>query len=251
MTATPFSLDNKTILITGASSGIGKQVAIACSKMGAKVVITGRNAERLNETFTLLNGEGHTQFACDLMDEEKRDAFIDSCSSIDGFVHSAGIVVPVPVKFIAEKHVRQSLGINFESAMFIVARLLKNKKLNTGASLIFFSSISVTLPYPGGSLYSASKAAIEAYSKNLALEVSMRKMRSNCIKPAMVSTPLYEETKAQVMYRDAADYEKKYPLGIGTSDDIANATIYLLSDASRWVTGTDLIIDGGFSIGTK
>ncbi len=248
---TPFQLQNKTILITGASSGIGEQVAISCSKMGAKVIITGRSTERLSKTFSLLQGSGHSQFACDLMDEEKRNEFIDSCNALDGLVHSAGIVVPVPVKFIAEKHIRQALGINFESAMLIVTRLLKNKKLNANASLIFFSSVSVNYPYSGGSLYSASKAAIEAYSKNLALEISPKKMRSNCIKPAMVSTPLYEETKNQVMYQDTATYEKKYPLGIGTPEDIANAAIYLLSDASRWVTGTDLIIDGGFSIGSK
>ncbi|HXP48653.1 MAG TPA: SDR family oxidoreductase [Bacteroidia bacterium] len=248
---TPFQLNNKTILITGASSGLGKQIAISCSKMGAKVVITGRNTERLNETFSLLQGEGHLQFVCDLMDEAKRNEFIDLCSTLDGFVHSAGIVVPVPVKFIAEKHIRQAFGINFESALLMVTQLLKNKKLNNGASLIFFSSVSVNHPYSGGSLYSASKAAIEAYSKNLALEVSSRKIRSNCIKPAMVSTPLYEETKSQVMYQDTAEYEKKYPLGIGTPDDIANAAIYLLSDASRWVTGTDLLIDGGFTIGSK
>src|SRR5579863_6766608 len=177
--STPFHLDNKTILVTGASSGIGKQVAVSCSAMGAKVVITGRDEKRLAETYSLLKGSGHSQFACDLMDEKQREQLLDTVPDLDGFVHSAGVVAPVPVKFIAEKHIRQVMGVNFESAVLSVARLLKNKKLNDNASLVFFSSISVNYPYAGGALYTASKGAIEAYSKNLAIEILPKKMRSN------------------------------------------------------------------------
>ena len=246
--STPFHLNNKTILVTGASSGIGRQVAISCSAMGAKVIITGRDKKRLAETYSLLQGEGHSQFTCDLMDENQRSQMLDRIPSVDGFVHSAGVVLPVPVKFIAEKHLREVMGINFESAVLSVARLLKNKKLNDKASLVFFSSISVSYPYAGGSLYSASKGAIEAYSKNLAIEILPKKMRSNVIVPAMVKTPLYEETKNQSMYRNPEEYECKYPLGIGEPEDVANAAVYLLSDASKWVTGINLTLDGGFSI---
>jgi NAD(P)-dependent dehydrogenase (short-subunit alcohol dehydrogenase family) len=246
--STPFHLNNKTILVTGASSGIGRQVAISCSAMGAKVIITGRDKKRLAETYSLLQGEGHSQFTCDLMDENQRSQMLDRIPSVDGFVHSAGVVLPVPVKFIAEKHLREVMGINFESAVLSVARLLKNKKLNDKASLVFFSSISVSYPYAGGSLYSASKGAIEAYSKNLAIEILPKKMRSNVIVPAMVKTPLYEETKNQSMYRNPEEYESKYPLGIGEPEDVANAAVYLLSDASKWVTGINLTLDGGFSI---
>lgn len=246
--STPFHLHNKTVLVTGASSGIGKQVAISCSAMGAKVVITGRDKKRLAETFSLLQGEGHSQFSCDLTDENQRNQFLDQVPALDGFVHSAGIVLPVPVKFIAEKHIKQVMGVNFESAVLSVARLLKNKKLNDKASLVFFSSISVNYPYAGGALYTASKGAIEAYSKNLAIEIIPKKMRSNVIVPAMVKTPLYEETKNQSMYRSPEEYESKYPLGLGLPEDVANAAIYLLSDASRWVTGINLTLDGGFSI---
>lgn len=246
--STPFHLHNKTILVTGASSGIGKQVAISSSAMGAKVIVTGRDEKRLTETYLLLQGEGHLQFSCDLMDENQRNLFLDQVPALDGFVHSAGVVLPVPVKFIAEKHIRQVMGINFESAALSVARLLKNKKLNDNASLVFFSSISVSYPYAGGALYTASKGAIEAYSKNLAIEILPKKMRSNVIVPAMVKTPLYEETKNQSMYRSPEEYESKYPLGLGTPEDVANAAIYLLSDASKWVTGINLTLDGGFSI---
>lgn len=245
---TPFHLNNKTILVTGASSGIGRQVAISCSMMGAKIVITGRDEKRLSETFSLLQGDGHLQFTCDLLDDGQRNEMLDKVPALDGFVHSAGVVMPVPVKFIAEKHIRQVMGVNFESAALTLARLLKNKKLNDKASLVFFSSISVNYPYAGGALYTASKGAIEAYSKNLAIEILPKKMRSNVIVPAMVRTPLYEETKNQSMYRSPEEYESKYPLGLGTTEDVANAAIYLLSDASKWVTGINLTLDGGFSI---
>lgn len=246
--STPFHLTNKTILVTGASSGIGKQVAISCSEMGAKIVVTGRDEKRLNETFASLKGSGHSKFLCDLTDEKQRNEFTGSISSVDGLVHSAGTVMPVPVKFIAEKHIQQVMSVNFNSAVLLVAGLLKNKKLNDAASLIFFSSISADYPYAGGATYSASKGAIEAYSKNLALEILPKKMRSNVIVPAMVKTPMYEETKNQSMYRSPEEYESKYPLGLGSPEDVANAAIYLLSDASRWVTGINLILDGGFSI---
>lgn len=246
--STPFHLHNKTIFVTGASSGIGRQVAISCSEMGAKVVISGRDEKRLGETFSKLKGEGHSKLACDLLDEKQRNELVGTLPNIDGMVHSAGVVMPVPVKFIAEKHLRYVMGVNFEAAVLLVAGLLKNKKLNDAASLVFFSSISVNYPYAGGATYSASKGAIEAYSKNLAIEIIQKKMRSNVIVPAMVKTPLYEETKEQSMYRSPEEYESKYPLGLGMPEDVANAAIYLLSDASRWVTGINLILDGGFSI---
>jgi NAD(P)-dependent dehydrogenase (short-subunit alcohol dehydrogenase family) len=246
---TSFHLTNKTIFVTGASSGIGRQVAVSCSAMGAKVIITGRDEKRLNETFSLLAGEGHSQLTSDLVDETRRNELIDKLPGVDGVVHSAGIVAPVPIKFIAEKHVRNAMGINFESAVLLTARMLKNKKLNDKASLVFFSSVSVNHPYSGGSLYSASKGAIEAYSKTLALEIYPKKMRSNVIIPAMVRTPLYEETINQGMYRSVEEYESKYPLGIGRPEDVANAAIFFLSDASCWITGTSLLLDGGFTIG--
>jgi NAD(P)-dependent dehydrogenase (short-subunit alcohol dehydrogenase family) len=248
MMSTPFHLTNKTILITGASSGIGRQVAISCSSMGAKVIITGRDEKRLTETFSSLQGEGHMQVTCDLLNETSRNEMLDKIPAVDGFVHSAGIVLPVPVKFIVEKHLRNVMGVNFESAAYTVARLLKNKKLADGSSLVFFSSISVNYPYAGGALYTASKGAIEAYSKNLAIEILPKRMRCNVVVPAMVRTPLYEETKTQSMYRSADEYESKYPLGLGMPEDVANACIYLLSDAARWVTGINLVLDGGFSI---
>jgi NAD(P)-dependent dehydrogenase (short-subunit alcohol dehydrogenase family) len=245
--STPFHLSNKTILVTGASSGIGRQVAISCSNMGAKVCITGRDKERLNDTYKLLQGGGHQQAICDLINEQERNAFIQSLPALDGLVHCAGIIMPIPVKFIEAKHIKQLMEVNFESAVLIVSRLLKDKKLNKNSSFVFMSSTSSHFPYIGGSLYSASKAAIEAYSKTIAREMAGMGLRSNCILPAMIDTPMYEET-VKNMNLTEEQYSGKYPLGIGKPDDVANAAIFLLSQASRWITGTNLHLDGGYTL---
>ena len=245
--STPFHLTNKTILVTGASSGIGKQVAISCSTMGAKVCITGRDKGRLNDTFNLLQGNGHWQGTCNLASEEERNTFIESLPAIDGLVHCAGIAMPAPVKFIEPKHLAQVMNINFESVVLMVSRLLKTKKLNKDSSLVFLSSIGAQFPYIGGTLYNASKAAIEAYSRNIALEMYRSGIRSNCIVPAMIDTPMYEETiKSMNLTKEA--YEARYPFGIGKPEDVANAAIFLLSPASRWITGTNLSLDGGYTL---
>jgi len=243
----PFTLNAKTILVTGASSGIGKQVAISCSEMGAKVCITGRDKKRLDETFQLLKGTGHLQTICDLVNDDERSALIESLPALDGLVHCAGIIMPMPVKFIEDKHIQNVMGTNFNSAILLVSKLLKTKKLNKNSSLVFISSIAAHFPYIGGALYNSSKAAIEAYSRNIAQEMSGMGLRSNCIVPAMVDTPMYEETLKGIKLTHE-EYSAKYPLGIGKPEDIANAAIFLLSEASRWITGTNLSIDGGYAL---
>ena len=246
--STPFHLNNKTILVTGASSGIGRQIAISCSNMGAKVVITGRDKKRLNETFGQLKEEGHFQMVCDLLVEDERIKFCEAIPALDGVVHCAGIVSPVPTKYIEEKHIKQVMGSNFEISVLLTGRLMRSKKINQNASFVFMSSISSHYPYNGGALYTASKAAIEAYSKNLAFENYTRGIRSNCLAPAMVDTPIYEKTKEGMYGVNPEKYPSLYPLGIGKPEDVANAAIFLLSDASRWITGTNLLLDGGYSL---
>ncbi len=247
--ATPFHLNHKTVLVTGASSGIGKQVAIECSKMGARVVITGRNTERLHDTFKKMEGEGHSQISCDLTDNGDLNKFTEKLPLLDGIVHSAGMVLPVPAKFTEEKHIAQLLGLNFNIPALLTGKLLKNKKLNDNSSIVFLSSVAVNYPYTGSAIYSASKGAIEAYSKNLALELHTRKIRSNCLVLSMVNTPIFQETIKQGMHGSNVDeYASKYLLGIGEPQDVAYAVVYLLSEASRWVTGTNMVVDGGYSI---
>ena len=243
----PFQLNNKTVLVTGASSGIGRQVAISCSGMGAKVVITGRDKERLNDTFKQLHGEGHTQLTADLLNEEERTKFANAVPELDGVVHCAGIVSPVLAKYLEEKHFRHIMGSNFEIPVLLTGKLMRGKKINKGASFVFMSSVASKFPYNGGTLYSAAKAALEAYSRNLAFENYNRGVRSNCIVCAMIDTPMYEETIKGMQYTPE-QYASRYPLGIGKTEDVANAVIYLLSEASRWVTGTELKLDGGYTL---
>jgi len=247
--STPFHLTNKTILVTGASSGIGKQVAISCSNMGAKVHITGRDKNRLNDTFKLLSGSGHQQAICDMVNESERTAYIESLPALDGIVHCAGIITPFPVKFIEAKQIKALMEVNFESTVLLVSRLLKVKKMNKNSSIVFISSVSANSPYIGGAMYSASKAAVEAYSRNVAREMSGSGIRSNCIAPAMIDTPIYEDT-IRGMNQTAEEYSSKYPLGIGKPEDVANAALFLLSDASRWITGTNMLLDGGYTLTT-
>ena len=243
-----FSLKNKNILVTGASSGIGKQAAINVSKMGANVIITGRNKERLADTLAEMQGN-HKMFCIDLTKEEEMFDLVENVVNLDGFVHCAGISKPLPIKFIKQSYLNDIQTINYEVAVLLSSLLLKKKKINKAASLVFISSIAAQHPYKGGAVYAASKAALEAFARTLALELAHRKIRVKCLAPAMVQTKMYETTKAAV---SAAAMEKdamRYPLGIGQSDDVANASIFLLSAAARWITGQTIRLDGGLMLG--
>ena len=243
---TPFHLTNKTILVTGASSGIGKQVAIDCAAMGAHVIITARNEQRLNETYQLLTGTGHQLVICDLLNEDAIIAMSRSCPHFDGVVHCAGMVKPFPVQFLNSRKVDETLHTNFYTAVCLTSALFKAKKINEGASLVFLSSLSGQFPGKGNALYAASKAALEAFAKTVAAEYSHKKIRANCLSPAMVKTALYDYT-SEGEFRSVMDkHVSQYPLGVGYPQDVANAAVFLLSPASRWITGINIIMDGGF-----
>jgi NAD(P)-dependent dehydrogenase (short-subunit alcohol dehydrogenase family) len=246
----PFSLAGKKILVTGASSGIGQQTAISISKIGGTLFITGRNEKKLTDTFSKLEGEGHEMFAADLLDNIQFSNFINAVPKIDGIVHCAGILQPYPVKFILQKQIDEMFSINFNAPVLLTSKLLKQKKILDKASIVFISSISSNLrPYYGGALYAASKAALEAFSKVVAIEHSPQGIRSNCISPAIIKTPIFDEYVGGVATQENVDkYEKQYPLGFGEPVDVANAAVYLLSDAAKWVTGTTMILDGGLMV---
>lgn len=245
----PFQLNNKTILITGASSGIGQQVAISSSQMGAQVFITGRNTEKLKTTFGRLEGEGHQMILADLTIEEEINSLVTALPTLNGVVHSAGILQPVPAKFIKSKHVDDMFNINYTAPVLLTSKLLKEKKLQKNASLVFLSSVSSRFAHIGGSLYCGTKAGIDMFSKVLALECAVQKIRANTINAAMVKTQLFDNAE-QMVSKEAMDiHEKKYPLGFGEPVDIANTIIFLLSDASKWITGTNVVVDGGLTAG--
>lgn len=246
-----FLLNNKTILITGASSGIGKATAILSSQMGANVVIHGRDIERLNQTYSQLNTSGkHQIIQADLSHTNELMDFVKQCPSLDGIVHCAGIVKPVPVKFIQPKHIEEMFSINYNSVVLINSYLLQQKKMNNGASIVLISTISIQHSYFGGALYISSKGALEAYARSLALEVVSKKIRVNTLSPAMVHTEIYENTLKSTLNEDhAKKYASTYPLGIGEPIDVANSIVFLLSSASKWITGTVIKMDGGLTLG--
>ena len=238
-----FSLSGKTILVTGASSGIGHAIAIACAEAGAFVVLNGRNVARLNETLSQLSGEGHIVLPADLTNAEERQSLVERVPELDGLVHCAGIGSRVLCKMLEEMDVAKVMQANFEAPVLLQAELLREKKIAKEASIVFIASAAATMPSIGNAIYSASKAAIIAYAKCLAQELANRKIRVNCISPAMVWTDLALVGATEEQLHEA---EQNYPLKrYAQPEDITGAAIYLLSDASSWVTGSNIELTGG------
>jgi NAD(P)-dependent dehydrogenase (short-subunit alcohol dehydrogenase family) len=240
------SLTGKKVLVTGASSGIGAQVAIDCSAQGAELIIVGRNAERLNDTFKKLTGKGHLQYIADLTDEKALAAFVKSLPKLNGLVHCAGVLHPFPIKFLTGEKIRETFSANFDMAVLLVAQLAKQSKIEKHASFVFISSISGQFPHKGNSVYCASKAALEAFNKTIPLEFAHLFLRSNCICPAMVKTPMYDSAEEGMSKEVMDEHIAGYPLGVGYPSDVADMAIFLLSEKSRWVTGTNITLDGGY-----
>ena len=249
-TFNPFSLAGKTVLVTGASSGIGRQTAISCSRMGARVVVTARNQERLSETFDQLNpvAEDHLQLIADLTKDEDVKQLVSTLPTLDGVVLCAGNSTTLPLQFGTREKFDDMFDVNFFAPVELLRVLYKKKQLQKGASVVLIASIGGTHSFmPGNGVYGASKAALNSFMKYAAREYASRKVRVNSICPGMVDTPLIH--RGTITEEQLAEDATKYPLGrYGHPDDIANGAIYLLSDASSWLTGHDLVIDGGFSI---
>ena len=240
----PFSLENKIILVTGASSGIGRGIAVACSKMGARVIVSGRNEKRLNETLELMETGSHSKMVCDLTSLNDIQSNVSILPQLDGIVHCAGIGQRILCKHLSEEEINRVMNTNFVAPVMLQTELLKQRKINKKASIVFIASIASWSPSIGNSIYSASKGAIVSYANCLALELAPRMNRVNCISPAMVWTDLVlaDGIDAEQLKED----ESKYPLKrYGTPEDIANLAIYMLSDASSWMTGSNVIISGG------
>lgn len=244
MSYNPFSLEGKIVLITGASSGIGRGIAIACSKMGATIILNGRNRLKLEKTLSLLEVGEHRIVVADLTNSDAVCKMMSELPTLDGVVHCAGIGQRVLCKVATENDVDSVMDANFKAPALLQTELLKNKKINKGASIVFIASIATWSPSIGNAFYSASKAAIVAYVNCLALEMAPRKVRCNCISPAMVWTDLVMQEG--IDKKQLEEDEKKYPLKrYGTPEDIANLAIYMLSDASAWMTGSNVKISGG------
>ncbi len=248
MNNNPFSLEGKTVLVTGASSGIGQATAIACSRLGANVVVTGRNAERLQATVGQLQKQPAAQIEAELTNYDEVENLVASLPPLDGAVLCAGNSTTLPLQFGTREKFDEMFDVNFFAPVELMRLMYKKKKLQKGASVVLIASIGGTHSFmPGNGIYGASKAALNSVMKYAAREYASRKVRVNSIFPGMVDTPLIH--RGTITEEQLAEDAKRYPLGrYGQPEDIANAAVYLLSDASSWVTGHDLVIDGGFSI---
>ena len=244
----PFSLAGKTVLVTGASSGIGRETALVCGRMGASVVITGRNRERLQDTYDQLTASVKEQHPADLTSLEDIENLVKALPPLDGAVLCAGNSTTLPLQFGTRDKFDDMFNVNFFAPVELLRLLYKKKVLNKGASVVLIASIGGTHSFmPGNGIYGASKAALNSVMKYAAREYASRRIRVNSICPGMVDTPLIH--RGTITEEQLAEDAKRYPLGrYGQPEDIAHGAVYLLSDASSWLTGHDLVIDGGFSI---
>ena len=248
VTYNPFTLEGKTILVTGASSGIGKATAIECAKMGAKLVITGRDETRLNEVYNSLEGEGHIQIIADLSIDEDIQRLAKEVPVLNGCVNNAGYNIMSVIQFIKKDDLERIMNVNLAEPIILTQLLVKNKKMAKDSSIVFTSSISARgRNSVGNSMYSATKGGLSSFMKNAALELAAKRIRCNAVLPGMVETPL-KEGKSNITEEQWEINRQLYPLKrFGKPEEIAYGIIYLLSDASAWVTGTELIIDGGMT----
>lgn len=248
MMKNPFSLAGKSILVTGASSGIGKATAMQCAEMGASLVVTGRNKERLEEVFSSLSGCGHSMVVADLTEEEGIESLIKQLPPLDGAVLAAGIVELWPVVFATRKRIEKIYKTNLFSPIELLRLIVKRKLYNKGMSVVVIDSIAGTSDFcSGNSIYGSGKAALASFAKYAAYELSSKSLRVNTISPGMIQTPMHSDetiTKEQLEKMISTIPLKRW----GEAEDVAYGAVYLLSDASSYVTGTDLCIDGGFTL---
>lgn len=253
MLQNPFSLQDKKIVITGASSGIGRACAISCSNMGATLLLTGRNAQELEKTKSLLaSPESCTLLQLDLTKFEtvaiKIKSAIESFGAVDGVVHAAGISTTLPFRNCSPEKMNGFFQVNVVAALYLTQLLIKPGCVSAnGASIIFITSVMSQVGESAKVLYSMTKGALLAASRSMAIELASKKIRVNCIAPGVVDTPMSQKAYYSQNEELKERIIKLHPLGLGTPEDVANACIYLLSDAGRWVTGTQLMVDGGYT----
>lgn len=252
MSINPFTLDNKRILVTGASSGIGRAIAVLCSKMGGNVILIARDRHRLEKTYNELFPGNHSYISTDLTDYDNLEHMISECvekyGKFDGFVHSAGVEISTPLQMLKAIQYEKLFSINVISGFELVKIITKRKYFNSnGGSLIFISSIRGIVGQEAAIAYSCSKGAIISGVRSMALELAPKKIRVNSISPSIVNTEMTRKLFDQIPDESKKKMLDNHPLGFGHPEDIANACIFFLSDASRWITGSNMIIDGGYS----
>ena len=240
----PFDLTGKKILVTGASSGIGFETCRAIVRQGGTFIAVARRVDFLEKLMEEC-GSQNSFIAADLSQMDDIKAIVDAIENIDGIVHSAGIVSLAPVKFYSEQLMNQMRSINFDSITYLVNLIFKKKKINKGSSIVLVSSVAGIFGMKGNGIYAASKGALIAISKVWANEFAVSKTRVNCVSPGMVKTEITSKSIENLSLEVIQEDEKKYPLGYGTPEQVADPIVFLLSDASSWITGQNLVLDGG------
>lgn len=248
----PFVLTGKRILVTGASSGIGRATAILLSQLGASLVVSGRDVDRLASTLAQLHGDGHVSSVFDLSDHGAIGDWLVGLTSdnprLDGLIYSAGIQVAKPLRVLTQTDTQHSLGTNVAAAIEIVKGFRQRPVNNAGGSVVLLASVMGLVGQPGQVLYSATKGAIVATVRSMALELARERIRVNCIAPGLVQTEMMDRLREKTLTPEAMDQiAAHHPLGIGEPIDVAHAAAFLVADASRWVTGTCLVVDGGYT----
>jgi NAD(P)-dependent dehydrogenase (short-subunit alcohol dehydrogenase family) len=253
MNYNPFAIESKTILVTGATSGIGRATAVECARMGARIIAVGRNQERLdtlqNELKNeCLTNEGHLFFQCDLADEAQVQVLVETISRIDGVACCAGVANMNPFAFVSHEEMERVFQINCFAPVMLVNRLLKAKKIGKGSSVVFVSSVDgPKIVHAGNSVYSGSKSALVGMARNMAIDLAGKKIRVNCVLPGTTDTPMIHTGSATD--ESLAETAKSLPMQrFAQPKEIANAIIFLLSNAASYITGTEITVDGGNSI---
>ncbi len=251
MTRDPFSLAGKRILVTGASSGIGRACAIEMSHRGAEVLAVARREAELSETLSMLTGSNHRSFVFDLERVDTINSWMNEVASqtgaIDGIIHCAGIFKTMPLRGVSAEAFRSIMQINVEAGFFLAKAFRQKNVRAASGSIVFMGSVMSLVGQPGLSAYCTSKGALVSLTKSLAIELAPEKIRVNLIAPGQVETPMMHQSTGTVPEASVEAIRKSHPLGIGQAEDVACACVYLMADAAKWVTGTTLVVDGGYT----
>lgn len=249
----PLDLSGRSVLVTGASSGIGRDAAVLLSQLGARVVLAARDRARLEETRALMEGGEHLLEEIDLSHADALPSWVRTIAGktgpLHGLVHCAGNQITVPIRVLDTKLFEKHMDVNVYAAGALIRGFQQPGCFHAGgSSVVLLASTAALVGVPGNSVYAASKGAVISLARALAMELVPKRIRINCVAPALVRTEMFERYNQSVSEQQRQAFESVHPLGIGEPRDVANAIAFLLADTARWITGTTLVLDGGYTV---